>query len=360
MKEIQVTQPFLPPIEEYIKRLHGIWDRNWLTNAGPLVKELEQKLQDHHSLNQPVYCVANGGLGLQIILKALGIRGEVITTPFSYVATTSCPLWEGCTIRYADIDPTYLTLDPRAAEAAITSNTKAILATHVYGNPCDVEAFEQIGKKYGIAIIYDAAHAFGVTYKRRSLLEWGDASMVSMHATKVFHSVEGGFICARDPEVSRKMEWMRRFGHNGPGAYHGAGINAKLSEFHAAMGLCVFDHLEEILTGRRLQCEAYDRILQAAKQITSLDWRANTSRNYAYYPVLFESEEALLQTTQKLEVEGVFCRRYFHPSLEQVPTLGSHPQDCPVSLSVSKRVLCLPLAAENDPCVADCIRALAS
>ena len=229
MKKINVTEPFLPPFEEYVEYLKGIWERNWLTNQGPLVQEFEQKLQAYHQLSMPVHCVANGSLGLQIALKALGVKGEVVTTPFSYVATTACPLWEGCTVKFVDIEPDTLTIDPKAVEAAITPKTEAILATHVFGNPCDVEALDAIAAKHGIAMIYDAAHAFGVTYNGKSLLEYGDASMVSLHATKLFHAVEGGFIVAKDPVVSEKMEWMRRFGHKGQEEFHGVGINAKMS-----------------------------------------------------------------------------------------------------------------------------------
>ena len=177
--------------------LEGIWERKALTNQGVLVEELEQKIQAHHQLQIPVHCVANGGLGLQIAIKALGIKGEVITTPFSYVATTSCPLWEGCTVTFADIEPDHLTIDPAAVEAAITPDTEAILATHVFGNPCDCEALEKIANRHGLALIFDAAHAFGVRYKDKSILEYGDASMVSMHATKLFHTVEGGFVVAK-------------------------------------------------------------------------------------------------------------------------------------------------------------------
>ena len=350
MKRINFTEPYLPPFEEYVEYLKGIWERNWLTNQGPLVRELEQKLQDYHQLTMPVHCVANGSLGLQIALKALGVKGEVITTPFSYVATTACPLWEGCTVKFADIEPDTLTIDPKAVEAAITPQTEAILATHVFGNPCDCEALEAIAKQHGLALIFDAAHAFGVTYKGKSILEYGDASMVSLHATKLMHAVEGGFIVAKDPAVSEKMEWMRRFGHRGTDEFHGVGTNAKLSEFHAAMGLCNLNHIDEILAKRKAICEAYDQGLFSDQSssislpLSSIVYREGASRNFAYYPVLFESEIELLDAVARLESKGFYPRRYFYPALDQIDTLGLVDCGASISLDVAGRILCLPLA----------------
>ncbi|MGJ8648970.1 MAG: DegT/DnrJ/EryC1/StrS family aminotransferase [Opitutaceae bacterium] len=349
MKRINVTEPYLPPFEEYVEYLRGIWDRNWLTNQGPLVCELEQKLQAYHQLAVPVHCVANGSLGLQIALKALGVSGEVITTPFSYVATTACPLWEGCSVKFADIEPDTLTIDPAAVEAAITTKTEAILATHVFGNPCDVEALDAIAAKYGLAMIYDAAHAFGVTYKGKSLLEYGDVSMVSLHATKLFHAIEGGFVVARDPAVSEKVEWMRRFGHKGQEEFHGLGINAKLSEFHAAMGLCNFKHIEDVLEKRRDISDAYDRVLFShqssaeSSELSSIVYRDGASRNYAYYPIIMQSEGELLDALIQLNSEGIFPRRYFYPSIGEVPIFAGAGLT-PTSTSIARRIFCLPLS----------------
>lgn len=345
MKKINVTEPFLPPFEEYVEYLKGIWERNWLTNQGPLVQEFEQKLQAYHQLSMPVHCVANGSLGLQIALKALGVKGEVVTTPFSYVATTACPLWEGCTVKFADIEPDTLTIDPVAVEAAITPQTEAILATHVFGNPCDCEVLEAIAKKHGIALIFDAAHAFGVTYNGKSILEYGDASMVSLHATKLMHSVEGGFIVAKDPTVSEKMEWMRRFGHKGQEEFHGVGTNAKLSEFHAAMGLCNLNHLEDILEKRQAISEFYDEELigSSSNSLRSLVSRRQASKNFAYYPVIFDSEQSLLDAMQSLSDAGIFARRYFYPDLSEC--FAAAAATCSCSIDVSKRILCLPLSA---------------
>jgi len=345
-RPINVTEPFLPPLEEYVEYLKGIWERNYLTNQGPLVKELEHKLQAYHGLEMPVHCVANGALGLQIALKALGVKGEVITTPFSYVATTSCPLWEGCTVTFADIESEYLTLDPKAVEAAIGPKTEAILATHVFGNPCDVEALERIAKKHNLAVIYDAAHAFGVTYKGKSILEWGDASMVSMHATKLFHTVEGGFMVARDPAVSAKIEWMRRFGHNGPAKFHGVGTNAKLTEMHAAMGLANLKHLPEILRKRSEVAKAYDEeFLETHAIYRAFKIRPGTQWNSSYYPVLLETEQMLLQLMDALALNQIFVRRYFYPLLDVVT---GPAVDISVARSIGKRILALPMSTTVD------------
>lgn len=361
MKPIQVTEPFLPPFDEYVEYLRGIWERNWLTNQGPLVHELEQKLQQYHQISMPVHCVANGSLGLQIALKALGVKGEVITTPFSYVATTACPLWEGCSVKFADIEPDTLTIDPKAVEAAITPRTEAILATHVFGNPCDVEALDAIAKRHGLAMIYDAAHAFGVTYRGKSILEYGDASMVSLHATKLFHTVEGGFIVANDPAVSEKMEWMRRFGHKGTDDFHGVGLNAKMSEFHAAMGLCNLKYVSVNHEKRKALSEAYDELFsgleRSAKtgEIRTMDYRDELERNYAYYPVLFDSESMLLDAMSRLNAQGIYPRRYFYPSLDSVD-FKKPMKTCNVSREISARILCMPLAASYTDQVVDAVR----
>ncbi len=353
MKSVNVTEPFLPPIEEYIEHLKGIWERNWLTNQGPVVQELEQKLQAYHQLQMPVHCVANGSLGLLIALKALGVKGEVITTPFSYVATTACPLWEGCTVKFADIEPDTLTIDPRAVEAAITPQTEAILATHVFGNPCDVEALDAIAAKHGLAMIYDAAHAFGVRYKGKSILEYGDASMVSLHATKLMHSVEGGFVVAKDSAVSDKIEWMRRFGHKGTDDFHGVGVNAKLSELHAAMGLCCLNHVSEVFERRRLCSQYYDQRLfsEGAKTKVNtklgpgIQLRHGAEKNYSYYPVIFDNEEAVIRCIENLQKELIFPRRYFYPVLNKVG-FKILESDFGVSESIARRILCLPLSAQ--------------
>lgn len=342
-KTIQVTEPHLPPIDDYIEYLRGIWQRNLLSNHGPLVCELEQKIQSYHDIDMAVHCVANGGLGLQIMIKALGIQGEVITTPFSYVATASCPLWEGCSVKFVDIEPDCLTIDPSAVEAAIGPETEAILATHVFGNPCDCDALEKIASKHGIALLYDAAHAFGVRYKGKSILEYGDASMVSMHATKLMHTAEGGFVVARDKSVSDKVEWMRRFGHNGYEAFHGVGINAKMSELHAAMGLCNMQHIESILARREAIHDAYNIALKNNAHLHPLTVREDAKWNYSYYPFLFESEGKLLEVVKAMNQVDIWPRRYFWPLLDILKGTDQSG-DLSVCKDVVNRILCLPLS----------------
>jgi dTDP-4-amino-4,6-dideoxygalactose transaminase len=247
-------------------------------------------------------------------------------------------------VTFADIDPDSLTLDPAAVEAAITPDTEAIIATHVYGNPCDVDALGKIARKHGIALVYDAAHAFGVRFEGRSLLEHGDASILSSHATKLFHTAEGGFAYARDHQVSRKIEWMRRYAHDGEGSFHGIGTNAKLSELHAAMGLLVLEGLPGIFEARRGICSRYDRMLSGVSGVRqAFQLRPGTEWNQVYYPVIFDTEGALLAVQAAMNTRKVFPRRYFHPSLSQIPVLGGSGH-CPVAESVADRVLCLPLA----------------
>src|SRR5690606_18072879 len=220
---IPVTKPFLPPQEEYEKYLDGIWKREWLTNNGPLVNELELQLKEYLGLKHILY-VSNGTIALQMAIKALELKGEIITTQFSFVATTSSIVWEGCKPVFVDIDQATLNIDPSKIEAAITSETSGILATHVYGNPCDIEAIQAIADKHGLKVIYDAAHCFGTKYKGRSVFEYGDISTTSFHATKLFHTIEGGAVFTKDPEVLKKLSFLRNFGHNGPEKYEGVGI----------------------------------------------------------------------------------------------------------------------------------------
>ena len=344
---IPVTVPFLPPFDEYVELLRGIWERRQLTNHGPLVSELEQRLQDWLGV-QRVLLLANGAWGLHLALRALNVRGTVVTTPFSYVATTSCPLWEGCSVSFADIETATLTIDPAAVEAAIRPGVEAILATHVYGIPCDVDALARIAERHHVALIYDAAHAFGVRFQGKSILEYGDVSMVSLHATKLFHTAEGGFVAGQHLEALSRIDWMRRFGHRGEEAYWGLGTNAKLSELHAAMGLTVLPYIPQLIPRRSAIVERYDDAIRRA----GLPWirpqiREGTEYNFAYYPVLFPSERTMASVRQCLAERQINTRRYFFPSLESIAELNI-AGDCPVSRDVASRVLCLPLASEMD------------
>ena len=227
---IPVTKPFLPPLEEYQEYLKGIWEREWLTNMGPLATELEEKLMAHLSVKNLLF-VSNGTVALQLAIKALKKQGEIITTPFSFIATTSSIVWEGCTPVFADIDRHSLNIDPAEVEKKVTDKTIAILATHVYGNPCDIEALQKIADKHNLKIIYDGAHAFGVNYKNESVFNFGDISICSLHATKLYHSIEGGFVVAKDDETFRELKYARNFGFNGPEAFANLGIMVKIQNF---------------------------------------------------------------------------------------------------------------------------------
>lgn len=337
--DINVTKPFLPPYAEYEKYLRGVWARGWLTNNGPLVNELEMRLKQTLDLDHLLF-LSNGTIALQIAIKALGLSGEVITTPFSYVATTSSIVWEGCQPVMVDISAETLNIDPDRIEQAITDRTTGILATHVYGNPCDVHRIESIAKKHGLKVIYDAAHAFGTRVGGRSLLSWGDVSTISFHATKLFHTIEGGAVVSRSSDVLKRMAEMRNFGHISPTAFQEVGINGKNSEFHAAMGLCNLGYVDEILRVRRELSLHYDRNLRDCPIFRPIV-AADCDYNNAYYPIVLESEEILLSITELLNLNKVFPRRYFYPSLSRLPYV--HEQSAPIAESIARRVLCLPL-----------------
>jgi dTDP-4-amino-4,6-dideoxygalactose transaminase len=336
---IPVTKSFLPPIDDYIEYLKKIWESNQLTNNGALVKELEAKMKDYLGVKH-LFFVSNGTIALQIAIKALGLNGEVISTPFSYVATTSSLVWEGCVPVFVDIAPDTLCLDPDLIESAITARTSAIMATHVYGIPCDVDKIQSIAKKHKLKVIYDAAHAFGVKYQGASLVSYGDISTLSFHATKLFHTGEGGAVITDDDELAHRISYMRNFGHKGQEDFWGLGINGKNSEFHAAMGLCNLPYVEEIIRSRKRICDWYDELLDLSL-IRKPRIPAATQYNYAYYPVLFQSEESLLKVKQKLNEEEIYPRRYFYPSLCHLPYVTHQFRE--VSDNYAKRVACLPL-----------------
>ena len=335
---IPVTKPFLPPLEEYTKKLEGIYDRNWLTNDGPLVRELEAKLSERLGVEHLLY-VSNGTIALQIAIKALGLKGKVITTPFSYVATSSSILWEGCEPVYVDIEPGGLNIDVSKIEDAITPEVSGIIATHCFGIPCDVEAIEVIAKRHNLKVIYDAAHAFGTAVNGRSIFEFGDVSTCSFHATKLFHTVEGGCVSTKDPELARRMSLMRNFGHNGPEKFDGIGINGKNSEFHAAMGLVNLNYADSILKERRQAVELYCELLDSSEvrlpPVSQLGW------NCSYMPVVFDSEEQALKVKNRLEASAIFPRRYFYPSLDAI--FEPEKPLCAKSIRTAKSILCLPL-----------------
>jgi dTDP-4-amino-4,6-dideoxygalactose transaminase len=337
---IPVNKPFLPPREEYNKYLQGIWKLNWLTNMGPLSNDLERRLKDHLSVQNLLF-VSNGTIALHMAIKALGLKGEVITTPFSFIATTSSIVWEGCNPVFVDIDEESLNIDPTKIEKAITKNTSAILATHVYGNPCDVVAIEKIAKKHNIKVIYDGAHAFGVQIGGKSIFEYGDISTCSLHATKLYHSVEGGLIITRNTSLHKKLDYIRNFGFSGPETFAELGINGKNSEFHAAMGLVNLDYINDIHKKRKAITLRYEEKLKKLKARRP-SWHNQSENNYAYFSIVFESEELMLKCMEYLKGQEVFCRRYFHPSLaNSLPYLERKEFD--VTDKIAKGVLCLPL-----------------
>lgn len=336
---INVTKPFLPPMAEYEALLEGIWKRNWLTNNGPLVNELELKLKEYLNVSHLLY-LNNGTIALQIAIKALELKGEIITTPFSYVATSSSIVWEGCKPVFVDIHPLSFNIDPGKIEAAVTKETTAILATHVFGNPCDIDAIETIAVKHRLKVIYDAAHCFGTRYKGKSVFEFGDISTTSFHSTKLFHTVEGGAVFASSPELIYKMSYLRNFGHNGPEDFDGVGINGKNSEFHAAMGIANLNHIDAIMNSRKEQSLRYDRWLKQL-DLQGISIAAQSSFNYAYYPILFQDEKTVLKVISNLNANRIFPRRYFHPSLNTVKVYPNAKM--PVSEDISTRILCLPL-----------------
>lgn len=336
---IPVTKTYLPSIEEYNIYLKKAWDKGWITNRGELVVELEKKLKEFLNV-QRITITTNGTIPLQIAVKLLGKQGEIITTPFSYVATTSAIVWENCIPVFVDIHPEYLTIDETQIEAAITPRTTAIMATHVFGNPCHTEKIEAIAKKHNLSVIYDGAHCFGVKYMNRSIFDYGDISTCSFHATKLFHCGEGGAIFCKDEKLFQQSFHCHNFGHKDALSFHGLGINGKISELQAAMGLSVLPYMKEIFSERKKVIDFYNIHIKNSA-IRRLRIRENTEWNYSYYPIILESETELLRIEKLLNQNDIFPRRYFYPSLNTIDyTKG---KKMPVSESIAERILCLPL-----------------
>ena len=336
--KILVTKTFLPPYEEYSTLLKEIYESAWLTNNGKFVQTLESRIKEKLEVENFLYC-SNGTIVLDMALKALDITKEVITTPYSYVATVNSILWRDCKPVFVDINNLDFTIDVNLIEKSITENTQAILATHVYGNPCDVLAIEQLANKYNLKVIYDAAHSFGVKYQGKSIMEYGDISTCSFHATKVFHTIEGGGIFARDKSLFDRLYKYRQFGHIYD-EYYSIGINAKNSELHAAMGHCVLNHFDSIVAERKIISGLYNQKLSVPDLQRPVAIK-NTDYNFAYYPVIFNSNSILIKVKLELEKEKIFPRRYFFPSLNTLPFVEKN--SCPVSEKISDTVLCLPL-----------------
>ncbi|GAB3856354.1 DegT/DnrJ/EryC1/StrS family aminotransferase [Hymenobacter terrigena] len=339
---INVTKAYLPPIQEYSQYLEEIWERGWLTNNGPLVQRLEESLQSYLD-GTPVQFLSNGTIALQIAIKALGLTGEIITTPFSYVATTTAILWENCEPVFVDIEKHTFCIDAAKIEAAITPRTSAILATHVYGYPCDVLAIKEIAARHNLKVIYDGAHAFGARVYGRPLLSYGDLATCSFHATKLFHTTEGGAIVMNDEELARKVWLYKSFGHIGDD-YYTLGVNGKNSEFHAAMGLCNLPRVPEFIHQRKQISDTYMAELVGLDLQYPAPTEPSLEYNQAYFPIVFATEAKMLQVKEHLAAHDINTRRYFFPSLNQLPYHTGAA--CPVSEDISRRVLCLPFYQE--------------
>lgn len=343
MKTINVTKSSLPPFEEYVEEIKSFWDSRWLTNMGEKHQNLEKALRDYFNVEN-VTLFTNGHLALEAIIRAMGLTGEVITTPFTFVSTTNAITRNGLKPVFCDIDPKTYTLDPAKVEELITPETSAILPVHVYGNLCDTEALEMIAQRYGLKVIYDAAHAFGVKKNGISVANFGDASMFSFHATKVFNTIEGGAVVCRDASLREKMNYIKNFGIEGPDRIVYPGGNAKMSEFQAAMGLCNLRHLDEWLIGRRTVVERYRKNLSNIPGITISQTQPGVESNYAYFPVIFDGAKYTRdEAAERLAKHNIKARKYFFPLTNHNEAYGFNGKATPVALYIAERVLTLPL-----------------
>ncbi|MFA7069927.1 MAG: DegT/DnrJ/EryC1/StrS family aminotransferase [Sulfurimonas sp.] len=338
---INVTKSYLPDIDKYKSYVDEIYKSGWLTNNGPLVQKLEKRLQEYLEVKN-IILVSNGTIALDIAYKALELKGEIITTPFSFVATTSSAVLRGLKPIFADIDSKTLNINPKNIEKLITKKTSAILPVHVFGNACEVEEIEKIANKHNLKVIYDAAHAFDVKYKDKSLLSHGDISTLSFHATKLFHTIEGGAIITNDDELAKKVRYLINFGIKNALEIPHLGTNAKMNEFEAAMGLCVLDDIEKIKNSRENIIKIYKKELK--NLVLFQEQNPYATENYSYMPVVFKSEDELLKVQKALNEQNIFPRRYFYPSLDTLEYINPK-QECKISRDISRRVFCLPLYA---------------
>lgn len=347
-KPIYVTQPFLPPLEEFTAYLEQIWKNKTLTNGGPFHQQLEKALCDYLGVEH-IALFNNGTIALITALQALKIKGEVITTPYSFVATAHSLLWNGIEPVFVDIDPNTLNLDPSKIEAAITSKTTAIMPVHCYGHPCDVEAIQDIADRHNLKVIYDAAHAFGVQCDCGSVLKHGDLSVLSFHATKVFNTFEGGAIVCPDAQTKRQIDQLKNFGFLDEVTVNVAGINGKMSEVNAAFGLIQLNHIAAALEGRKKVDELYRFLLKDIKGIRCLEGSGEKVVNYSYFPILVEKDYPITRDElyQKLKDNSIFARRYFYPLISEFPMYknfpSANPKNLPYAKECAENVLCLPI-----------------
>lgn len=339
---IHVTKTFLPNKEKYQYYVDKIFESGWITNNGPMVKELEERLTALLGVKN-IILVSNGTVALEIAYRTLALKGFVITTPFSFVATTSSLVTNSLLPIFCDIDSKTLNMDYKKIEALITPNTSAILPVHVFGNACEVEKIQEIANKHNLKVIYDAAHAFGVTYKDKSILNYGDISTLSFHATKLFHTIEGGALIINDDELVQKARYLINFGIDGVDSVKELGTNAKMNEFQAAMGLAVLDEIEAVQNKRKEDFEYYEKHLKNLVNFQAL--QINAKHNYSYFPILLKNEQKVLEIKETLAKSNIFPRRYFYPSLDTLPYIEPK-QYCEISRDISTRTLCLPMSYE--------------
>lgn len=339
---INVTKTYLPKKEKYQKYVDEIYANGWITNNGPFVKKLEKRLAEYLGVKN-IVLVANGTVALEIAYRTLELKGYAITTPFSFVATTSSLITNSLKPIFADINSKTLNIDPNKIEDLITPNTSTIVPVHVFGNVCEVEAINKIAKKYDLKVVYDAAHAFDVKYKNESILNYGDISTLSFHATKLFHTIEGGALIINDDSLVEKARYLINFGIENTESIPELGTNAKMNEFEAAMGLCMLDEIEVISQRRKVVYERYEKELGALVQFQEKN--VNATQNYSYFPIILKDEEETLNVQHALNHQKIFPRRYFYPSLDTLHYIEPK-QYCKHSRDIAKRILCLPIYPE--------------
>lgn len=350
-KMIPVTQPFLPELSEFMPYLEKIWDNRWLTNNGPFHQQLEAELCEYLGVEH-ISLFNNATIALITALQAMRISGEVITTPYSFVATSHSIMWNGLEPVFVDIDPATFNIDPAKIEAAITPRTTAIMPVHCYSNPCNVEAIQKIADNYGLKVIYDAAHAFGVNYKGKSLLTWGDLSILSFHATKVFNTFEGGAIISPDAKTKQRIDSLKNFGIADELTVTAPGINGKMSEINAAFGLVQLKHINKAMEQRKAVDVRYRTELANVKGITLYQHDTNANSNFSYFPILVEANYRLNRDElyDKLKANGILSRRYFYPLISNMPMYRGLPsagtEHLPMANMLAEKVLCLPIYTE--------------
>lgn len=349
-KPIFVTQPFLPPLDKFVEQLEKIWDNKVLTNNGPFHQELEAKLCDYLGVKH-ISIFNNGTIALLTALQALRVTGKVITTPFSFVATAHSILWNGLEPVFVDIDPVSLNMDPNKIEAAITPQTTAILPVHCYGTPCDVDHIQRIADTYGLKVIYDAAHAFGVKRNGESILQCGDLSVLSFHATKVFNTIEGGAIISPDEKTKKRIDYLKNFGFADEVTVVAPGINGKMNEVQAAFGLTQLEYINQAISSRSRVDQLYRKYLANVPGVNFIARDPNVDVNHSYFPILIDDNYPITRDElyEKLKQHGIFSRRYFYPLISDMPMYRGFPSaarhNLPVATEIAQRVLCLPIYA---------------